>query len=265
MAAPMHVWIDRGGTFTDCIGRDPATGETRVAKVLSGDDAPIRGVRALLELDPDAPLPPCDVRMGTTLATNALLERKGARCVLVVQAGFGDLLALDDQTRPALFDLSARRPAPLTDEVIEVEARVDATGRELTPLNVRAVRSALEAARERGAEAVVVALLHAPAGPAHERAIAAVAREVGFEQVSCSHEASASAGLLARAQTALVDAYLTPVLRRYLARLGERLPGSRLRLMQSSGDLVEAGRFRGKDAILSGPAGGVVACARIAE
>ena len=91
MAAPMHVWIDRGGTFTDCIGRDPATGETRVAKVLSGDDAPIRGVRALLELDPDAPLPPCDVRMGTTLATNALLERKGARCVLVVQAGFGDL------------------------------------------------------------------------------------------------------------------------------------------------------------------------------
>ena len=202
--------------------------------------------------------------MGTTLATNALLERKGSVVGMVLHMGLGDLLQIGDQARSELFDLRASRPTPLTDLVEVVSARVDADGRELSPVVSREVVDALHRLRARGAEALVVALLHAHRFPAHERAIAALAREAGFFVV-CSHEVSAEAGLLARAQTALVDAYLTPGLRRHMQALADAAAPSSLELLTSAGQLVPHDALRGRDAVLSGPAGGAVACARVAE
>ncbi|MCB9600835.1 MAG: hypothetical protein H6720_10850 [Sandaracinus sp.] len=218
MAAELDVWIDRGGTFTDCVGRVVSTGEVRVTKVLSGDDAPTRALRELAGLGPDAPLPSCRIRMGTTLATNALLERRGSRVGLLLPAGLGDLLAIDDQSRSDLFDLRAPRSAPLSELVEELSARVDASGRVLAPVVASEVEAALDRLVAEGAEALVVALLHAPRFPEHEREVADLARGRGLFVV-CSHEVSAEPGLLGRAQTALVDAYLTPLLRRHMAKL----------------------------------------------
>lgn len=261
----LEIWIDRGGTFTDCIGHDTETGEVRVAKVLSSDRAPIDGIRALLSLGADDPIPPCDIRMGTTVATNALLERKGAPCALVTTRGFRDILAIGDQTRPDLFALRIEKPELLYREVVEIDARVDAHGRELSPIDEASVRAALEPLRGRGIRSLAVVLLHAYAAPDHERAIGRVAHELGFEHVSLSHEVAAEIGIVGRGDTTVADAYLTPLLRDYVRGLLDGLPGSRLRIMQSSGGLTDAHRFRGKDAILSGPAGGVVAVAHVAR
>ncbi len=256
--------IDRGGTFTDCIGEDP-TGRCHVTKVLSGPDAPLRGIRALLGLPDDAPIPPCDVRLGTTLATNALLERRGTACALVVTRGFGDIVRIGDQSRPELFAPTIVRPPVLYDAVLEVDARADPAGRVLARPDPATTRPALAQLHARGIGSVAIVILHGHRAPDLERELGEWARAVGFSRVSLSHEVAPETGLLGRADTTLVDAYLTPVLQHYLADLARALPGSRLRLMQSSGGLTSPARLTGHNAILSGPAGGAIACAAIAR
>ncbi len=264
VAGPWHIWVDRGGTFTDCVGRDPNTGALRAVKLLSSDHAPLLGIRRLLGLADDAVIPPCRVRMGTTLATNALLERRGAACALVISRGFGELLAIGDQTRPDLFALAIEPRPQLHVAVLEVDARLAADGAVLVRPEAAALRAGLAELRARGLRSLAVAVIHAHRDGGLEREIGAAAGELGFEHVTLSHEVAGAQGLLARAETAVVDAYLTPLLRDYVALLSRELPGSELQIMQSSGDLTPARRFRGRDAVLSGPAGGVVACATIA-
>ncbi len=262
--ARWQFWIDRGGTFTDCLGRDPKSGEVRAVKVLSSDRAPLDGIRALLGLPGDAAIPPCEVRMGTTLATNALLERRGAPCALITTRGLGDLLEIGDQTRPDLFALDVVKPAPLPAAVVEVAARHDAAGAVLETPDPGRLAEALSGLQARGIHSAAVAILNAHRCPDLERAIGDAARAHGFDQVSLSSEVAGEIGLLGRADTTVVDAYLTPVIRDYLLGLIRELPGSSLLVMQSSGGLTAARRFRGRDAILSGPAAGAVACAHIA-
>ena len=223
--ARTQVWIDRGGTFTDCIGVDPTTHALRVVKVLSTDDAPLVGIRALLGLTQEQPIPPIELRMGTTIATNALLERRGARTGLVITRGFADLLRIGDQTRPELFALSIEQPSPLHEAVVETDARLAADGSILSDLDEVPLRTSLAGLRAQGIESLAVVVLHDYAEGSLERRIEALARELGFGHVSCSHEVSPQLGVLARAETTLVDAYLTPLLRRYLGRLAEALPG----------------------------------------
>ncbi|HKJ23245.1 MAG TPA: hydantoinase B/oxoprolinase family protein, partial [Myxococcota bacterium] len=243
-------------------------GALHVAKVLSSDTAPLEGMRQLLARAGawrDGPLPPCLVKLGTTVATNALLERRGTRTLLVANRGLGDVLRIGTQERPELFDLAIERPPPLEERVVEVEARVAADGERVGALDEAALRRALEAARRDGLEAVAVVLAHSYAHPEDERRVAALAREAGFEHAVASHETARELGLLARGETAVADAYLTPLLQSHVDELREALPGSELRFMQSSGGLTDAARFRGPTALLSGPAGGVVGAARVAR
>jgi 5-oxoprolinase (ATP-hydrolysing) len=262
-----EFWIDRGGTFTDVIGRAP-DGALHVTKLLSSETAPAEGVRAVLEragaLAPGAPLPACRVRLGTTVATNALLERRGVPTLLVANRGLGDLLAIGTQERPDLFDLRIRRPPPVHQATLEVTGRAGADGALLEELDEPGLRRAFSEVRARGLRAVAVALIHATRRPELEARIAALAREEGFEHVVASHEIAHELGLLARGETAVVDAYLTPLLRRHVSALERALPGSSLAFMQSSGGLSDGARFRGPSALLSGPAGGVVGAARVA-
>lgn len=251
-------WIDRGGTFTDCLGLPPEGGPLRVTKVLSDDQAPITGIRALLGLKPEDPLPPCDVTMGTTVATNALLERKGRDCALVITRGFGDLVAIGTQARPELFARAVVRPEVLYRKVVEVDARLDPDGRILMAPDERETKVALGALRP-AIDSIAIAVLHSHRNPKLEQRLASWATDLGFGHVVCASSLAAEIGLLARADTAVVDAYLTPLLRDYLAGLRAALgPESTLRLMPSGGDLVPPARFRGPAAVLSGPAGGVV-------
>jgi len=222
-------------------------------------------MRRLLGLADGEPIPPSDVRMGTTLATNALLERRGAPCALAITRGFRDLLEIGTQARPRLFDLEIRRPERLYREVLEVDARADASGQTLARPDPEALAAALDVIRQRGIDSLAVVVLHSYRAPGLENEIAAVAERIGFGHVSTSSEVAAELGLLSRGDTAVVDAYLTPLIRDYVRELADELPGSAVRLMQSSGGLTDATRFRGRNAILSGPAAGVVAAARIAE
>jgi 5-oxoprolinase (ATP-hydrolysing) len=265
VSARWQLWIDRGGTFTDCIGREPGTGALRVTKVPSSDDAPLRGIRALLGLRDDEPIPPCELRMGTTLGTNALLERRGEPCGLAITRGFGDLLEIGDQTRPEIFALHVDRPPPLHAATLELDARLGPDGQELVRPDPAALREGLRTLRARGLRSLAVVVMHAYHSGALERLVAEAAAAEGFTHVSCSHEVAAEIGLLARGDTTVVDAYLTPLLRDYLEDLRRALPGSRVQVMGSSGGLHPAERFRGRDAVLSGPAGGVVACAALAR
>jgi 5-oxoprolinase (ATP-hydrolysing) len=260
-----EFWIDRGGTFTDCIGRNPVTGELSVAKVLSSDRAPLVGIRQLLGLAPNEPIPAADVRMGTTVATNALLERKGVRAALVVTRGFRDLLEIGTQARPHLFELDIRKPELLYQRVVEVDARCAPDGSVLDRPDSARLRESLLELKAAGFDSIAVLVIHAYRNPELELAIGAAARGVGFSHVALSHEVASELGMLGRGDTATVDAYLTPLLRTYLETLARELPGGRLRIMQSSGGLTDAERFRGPHAILSGPAGGVVGYARIAD
>ena len=267
-----QFWVDRGGTFTDIVARAP-DGTLSTSKLLSEnperyDDAAIAGVRAALGVTEGAELPSDlidQVKMGTTVATNALLERKGARTLLVVDRGFADLLTIGNQARPRLFDLAIRLPAPLHEAVEEIGGRIDAAGNTLVPLDEEAVRAMFARRRADGIEAVAIALAHAWAFPETERRVAELAREAGFAQVSASHRVSPLTGLVARGRTSVVDAYLSPVLRRYVDTVAGALGDTPLAFMQSNGGLADARAFQGKDAILSGPAGGVVAAARTAE
>ena len=264
-------WIDRGGTFTDLVARSPQ-GDLSVLKLLSEnpgayEDAAIEGIRRCLGVPEGAALPTRqidEVRMGTTVATNALLEGKGARTLFVVNRGFRDLLIIGRQSRPRLFDLEIKRPAPLYEDVLEIGARVDLEGNALEALDEDAAREAMKRARESGLETCAISLLHAWKHPELEKRLGDIAREAGFETVTLSHEADPLAGYVARSATSVADAYLTPVLRRYVRQVSDRLGGTSLQFMQSNGGLIDAKNFRGRDAVLSGPAGGVVGAAKTA-
>jgi len=260
----VDFFIDRGGTFTDCLCVDDG-GRLRVAKVLSSDRAPLEGIRQILGLGPNDVIPPCRVRMGTTLATNALLERTGERFALVITRGFRDLLAIGTQARPDLFALAIDKPGVLYERVLEVDARLDRAGVPLATPNWPELRRDLAQVRAAGIDTIAVVVLGDFRTGVLEREIAKVAREVGIADIFCAHQSAPRLGALARGDTASVDAYLSPRLARYLATLEAELPGSCLSLMQSSGGLCDAPHFRGPNALLSGPAGGGVALAHIAR
>ncbi|MBM7057053.1 hydantoinase B/oxoprolinase family protein [Streptomyces durocortorensis] len=272
MTGRWEFWIDRGGTFTDIVGRRP-DGRLTTRKLLSHapgryDDAAVAGIRLLLGLGADEPVPAdrvAAVRMGTTVATNALLERRGEPTVLLITEGFRDALRIAYQNRPRLFDRHIVLPETVHERVIEVPERIDAEGRTVRPLELDLVREQLRAAHAEGLRSAAVVLMHGYRHPAHERAVAEAARQAGFTQVSSSHEVSPLIRLVPRGDTTVVDAYLSPVLGRYVDEVAARLDGIRLMFLQSNGGLREAARFRGKDAVLSGPAGGVVGMVRTSQ
>ncbi len=262
-----RFWVDRGGTFTDCIGIAP-DGSLHTTKLLSSDAAPVEGIREILEragaMGPGEPFPPCAVKLGTTVATNALLERRGARTLLVTQPGLGDLLEIGTQARPELFELEIRKPAPLHERTLELPLRTALAGGEPERLDEAIARAALDAARSEGFQSVAIVGIHSYADPSLEIRLAEIARELGFPYVVGSSEIAREMGMLARGETATTDAYLTPLLQAHVRALERALPGARLAFMQSSGGLTDAARFRGPGALLSGPAGGVVGAARVA-
>jgi len=264
-----QFWIDRGGTFTDVVARGPG-GTVRTAKLLSEDparsgDAAVKAIRQLTGIA-EGPLPDCDVRMGTTVATNALLERKGEPTVLAITRGFGDALRIGSQERPELFVRRIVLPQPHHARVIEIDERIGADGTVLTPLDEDAALAAFRAAVGEGLRSVAIVLMHGWCYSAHEARLAELVRQAGFAQISVSHRVAPLIKLVPRGDTTLVDAYLSPVLRRYVDGFSGELGGHiRPLFMQSSGGLIEGGRFSGKDAILSGPAGGIVGMARTAE
>ncbi|WP_420479284.1 hydantoinase B/oxoprolinase family protein [Brevundimonas sp. FT23028] len=267
-----RFWIDRGGTFTDVVARAP-DGALSTRKLLSVNpeqyaDAAVEGVRRVLGAEP-APLPAGrveTVRMGTTVATNALLERKGEPTVLAITRGFGDALRIGWQSRPELFARHIRLTDQLYDRVVEIDERVRADGAVDRPVDIEGTRRGLMAAREAGFRSVAIALVHGWRFTDHERQVADIARELGFEQISVSHEVGALIKLIGRGDTTVADAYLSPILRAYVDKVGDNLgDATPLLFMQSNGGLTAAGAFRGKDAILSGPAGGVVGMAETAR
>ncbi|MFE2599285.1 hydantoinase B/oxoprolinase family protein [Streptomyces sp. NPDC059396] len=272
MTGRWEFWIDRGGTFTDVVGRRP-DGELVTRKLLSHHperyrDAAVAGIRLLLGLGPRDPVPAdriALVKMGTTVATNALLERRGEPTVLLITEGFRDALRIAYQNRPRLFDRRIVLPEAVYGRVIEVPERVDAHGTTVRPLDTGTVAERLREAHRDGFRSAAVVLMHGYRHPAHESAVAEAARAAGFTQVSCSHEVSPLIKLVPRGDTTVVDAYLSPILRRYVDEVAQELRGIRLMFMQSNGGLREAAHFRGKDAVLSGPAGGVVGMARTAR
>ena len=267
-----QFWIDRGGTFTDVVGKRP-DGTLVTHKLLSENpeqyrDAAVAGIRHLLGLRAGEPVTPEQVecvKMGTTVATNALLERKGEPTLLVTTRGFKDALRIAYQNRPRLFDRQIVLPELLYERVIEACERVGAHGEVVEPLDEAHLRERLWAAYDAGLRSVAVVFMHGYRYTDHEQAAARIAREVGFTQVSTSHETSPMMKFVSRGDTTVVDAYLSPILRRYVDQVAGEMPGVKLFFMQSSGGLTDAHAFQGKDAILSGPAGGIVGMARTAE
>jgi 5-oxoprolinase (ATP-hydrolysing) len=228
-------------------------------------DAAVAGIRHLLGLAPGEPVPRGAieaVKMGTTVATNALLERKGEPTVLAITRGFRDALRIAYQNRPRLFDRHIVLPELLYGSVIEIDERIGAHGDVVLPLNEAASRSALQAAFDAGLRSLAIVFMHGYRYTQHEAAVARIAREIGFTQVSVSHQVSPLMKLVARGDTTVVDAYLSPILRRYVDQVAGELPGVHLQFMQSSGGLADARAFQGKDSILSGPAGGIVGMVR---
>ena len=266
-----QFWIDRGGTFTDIVARRP-DGTLVTHKLLSENpeqyrDAAVAGIRHLLGLPPGEPVTPDQVacvKMGTTVATNALLERKGEPTLLVTTQGFRDALRIAYQNRPRLFDRRIVLPELLYSRVIEAQERMAADGSVVQPLDEAHLRERLWAAFDAGLRSVAVVFMHGYRHTAHEAAAARLAHEIGFTQVSTSHQTSPMMKFVSRGDTTVVDAYLSPILRRYVEQVASEMPGVPLFFMQSSGGLTDAHRFQGKDAILSGPAGGIVGMARTA-
>ncbi|HUL68572.1 MAG TPA: hydantoinase B/oxoprolinase family protein [Burkholderiaceae bacterium] len=264
-----QFWIDRGGTFTDVVARRP-DGALVTHKLLSDNpelyrDAAIAGIRHLLGVPPEAPIPVESieaVKMGTTVATNALLERKGEPTVLVITRGFRDALRIAYQNRPRIFDRHIVLPELLYSRVIEADERHGAHGEVVRPLDETKVRQELQEAFGAGLRAVAIVLMHGYRYSTHEARIAEIARAIGYPQISASHQVSPLMKLVARGDTTVVDAYLSPILSRYVEQVGSELPRTNLLFMQSSGGLTDAHRFQGKDAILSGPAGGIVGMVR---
>ena len=272
MGERWQFWIDRGGTFTDIVGRAP-DGSLHARKLLSDNparyaDAAIEGIRRLLGLAPTEPITAARVacvKMGTTVATNALLERKGERTVLVITRGFRDALRIATQARPRLFDRRIVLGELLYERVIEAIERVGAHGERVLPLDEDALHAQLQAAFADGLRCCAIVFMHGYRYTEHERAAESIARRIGFTQISVSHRVSPLMKLVPRGDTTVVDAYLSPILRRYVDQVARLMPGVPLFFMQSSGGLAEAHRFFGKDAILSGPAGGIVGMARTAQ
>jgi 5-oxoprolinase (ATP-hydrolysing) len=267
-----EFWIDRGGTFTDVIGRAPDD-SLHTLKLLSENsaqyqDAAVEGVRRLLRLDSAEPIPAARVacvKMGTTVATNSLLERSGERTVLVITRGFRDALRIATQARPRLFDRHIVLPEMLYERVIEAVERVGAHGETIRPLNGELLKEQLQRAYGDGLRSCAIVFLHGYRYIHHELAAADIAREIGFTQVSVSHRVSPLMKLVPRGDTTVVDAYLSPILRRYCDKLAALMPDVPIFFMQSSGGLTQTQRFQGKDAILSGPAGGIVGMVRTAQ
>ncbi|HEX2116967.1 MAG TPA: hydantoinase/oxoprolinase family protein, partial [Alphaproteobacteria bacterium] len=276
MANGWQFWIDRGGTFTDIVAKRP-DGAILTHKLLSENperypDAAMQGIRDLLGLEGDAPLvdaPVAAVKMGTTVATNALLERKGERVALAITKGFADQLRIAYQNRPKLFTRRIVLPELLYERVIEIDERITATGEVLAKLDAASARRGLQQAYDAGIRAVAIVLLHGYRFPAHELALEQIAKQIGFTQISVSHHVSPLMKIVGRGDTTVVDAYVSPILRRYVDQVagdiqGEGEANTRLMFMQSNGGLVDARFFQGKDSILSGPAGGIVGAVRTA-
>jgi 5-oxoprolinase (ATP-hydrolysing) len=269
VTAGWRFWIDRGGTFTDIVAQAP-DGALLIEKLLSENpgryaDAAVHGISELIRRH-GGPGRIEEVRLGTTVATNALLERKGEPTVLAVSAGLGDVLRIGYQARPRLFDRRIELPEPLYERVIEVEERLTATGEIRRALDEEDLRRQLAAARRDGYRSIAIVLMHAYRHPVHELRAEALAREAGFEQVSTSHRVSALMKIVGRGDTTVVDAYLSPPLRRYVEGVSAALGAqTRLSFMQSNGGLAAAEQFRGRDAVLSGPAGGIVGMAQAAR
>jgi len=254
---PWRLFIDTGGTFTDGLAVSP-NGHRKKIKVLSGDQAPELAARQLTNTLEGQPLPPLQMRLGTTRGTNALLEEKGAEVVFFVTEGFGDLLRIGDQRRPELFALNVVKPPPLHAAVVEVPGRLDAEGKEISPLRLDAVRTAAEQHLENGKTVAAVALLHSHRNADHETELKNLLAAVGFDYVACSAELAPFIKIVPRAETTVVDAYLGPLMSDYLERISGVLSGDGLRVMTSAGGLVSRENYRAKDSLLSGPAGGVV-------
>ena len=263
-----QFWIDRGGTFTDIVAKKP-DGKIIIDKLLSENsdaykDAAVAGIRRILDLKNEDKIPTdiiSSVKMGTTVATNALLERKGDRTLLLITKGFGDLLRIGYQNRPLLFDLSIKLPELLYERVVEVSERLNEKGEVVTELNEEEVRNSLIKAKSDGINSVAIAFMHSYINPDHENKIEQIAKEENFNQISVSHKVSPLIKLVGRGDTTVVDAYLSPILRRYVNQVSEELQDTKstqLMFMQSNGGLTDANLFQGKDALLSGPAGGVV-------
>ena len=263
-----QFWIDRGGTFTDIVAKKP-NGKIIIDKLLSENsdaykDAAVAGIRRILDLKNEDKIPTdiiSSVKMGTTVATNALLERKGDRTLLLITKGFGDLLRIGYQNRPLLFDLNIKLPELLYERVVEVSERLNEKGEVVTELNEEEVRNSLIKAKSDGINSVAIAFMHSYINPDHENKIEQIAKEENFNQISVSHKVSPLIKLVGRGDTTVVDAYLSPILRRYVNQVSEELQDTKstqLMFMQSNGGLTDANLFQGKDALLSGPAGGVV-------
>ena len=269
-----RFWIDRGGTFTDVVGQvaaGPEAGAETSLKLLSASpaypDAAVEAMRRILDAAPGEPFPAARVeaiKMGTTVATNALLERAGAKTLFVTTEGFADSVLIGDQARPELFALTIVRPQPLYSGVVEASERLDAQGSRVRPLDEAALTEKLKAAVAQGYASAAIAFLHADLNPAHERRAGEIAKAVGFRFVALSHEVSPLPRFIPRAETTIADAYLTPVLQSYVQQVEKAVAGAPLFFMTSSGGLVRAAAFRGRDAVVSGPAGGVVGVAQTA-
>jgi 5-oxoprolinase (ATP-hydrolysing) len=267
-----QFWIDRGGTFTDVVGKRP-DGLLVTHKLLSENpdqykDAAVAGIRYLLGLLPHETVRPelvsC-VKMGTTVATNALLERKGEKTLLVTTRGFRDALRIAYQNRPRLFDRNIVLPELLYAAVVEADERLSASGEVIQHLNAQQLRDELQTQFDSGLRSVAIVFMHAYRYQQHEVMAAQIAQDIGFTQISTSHQASPLMKFVSRGDTTVVDAYLSPILKRYVNQVAQEMPGVKLMFMQSSGGLTDAHAFAGKDAILSGPAGGIVGMARTAE
>ena len=263
-----RVAVDVGGTFTDICIMDEENGEIRIQKTASTPDDPMKAIVNGIEA---AKVELSDVEMfshGTTVATNALLERKGDATLLAVTKGFRDQLRIAYQARPGLFDKEIILPEMLYDRIEEVTERIDANDNIITPLDLDELAPRLKAAFDDSIRSIAIVLMHGYRVPAHELAVAELAREIGFTQISTSHGTSPIIKFVGRGDTTVADAYLSPILRRYVDRLAhdiDQSKGAKLQLMQSNGGLTDATLFQGKDAILSGPAGGIVGAVRTAE
>ena len=267
-----EFWVDRGGTFTDIVARTPE-GQLKAKKLLSENpgqyaDAALEGMRQFLGLKRGEVMGPdriASVRMGTTVATNALLERKGEPTVLVTTRGFRDVLRIAYQNRPKLFEREIILPELLYERVIEANERIGADGGVLQTLDEFTLERDLVQAYGQGIRSVAIVFLHGYRYPSHERVAQRISKAIGFDQISVSHEVSPVIKVVSRGDTTVMDAYLSPILRRYVDSIADQLPGVELLFMQSSGGLTDADHFQGKDAILSGPAGGIVAMVKTAE
>jgi len=272
-----QFWIDRGGTFTDIIGRSPE-GQISTRKLLSENsaqykDAAIQGIRNLLNLK-DADSVPIDqidsIKMGTTVATNALLEREGEKTLLAITSGFSDILRIGYQQRPQLFSLDIQLPDMLYSDIIEIEERVDINGKIIKKLDLINTKKLLKIAFDQGFNSIAIVLMHGYRHQGHEQQVAEIAKKIGFVQISVSHKVSPLMKMIPRGDTTVVDAYLSPILRRYVNQVKDALGPTesdygKLMFMQSNGGLTDANYFQGKDAILSGPAGGVVGMVKTGE